>query len=121
MSNWIFKILRENEWLEANKTNAFGGAPIDVADGYIHFSTWPQLRETAKRYFQDASVIHVLAFDANLWSGSILKWEVSRGGDLFPHLYAPLDISAAERHWCLSNQKSGETDFTVIETWLAND
>lgn len=85
----IYKILRAAEWAELQSAGEIAGAPIDVADGYIHFSTAAQARETAARHFAgvDGLILATLEADA---LGDALKWEVSRGGGLFPHLYAPL-------------------------------
>lgn len=118
MTRWIFKILRTSEWQDAGTTDAFSGAPIDKTDGYIHFSTWAQLKETAKRHFASEQDIHILVFDAQIWDDCILKWEPSRGGELFPHLYAPLNVSKAEKYWLLSGPTR---NYDEIESWLAND
>lgn len=73
------------------------GAPIDVKDGYVHFSTAAQLRDTAAKHFPAQKEIVVLACETDLME-SELKWETSRGGDLFPHLYGPLDIRCVVWH-----------------------
>lgn len=88
----IYKILRAEEWevLQAAKETA--GAPIDVVDGYIHFSTAAQAPETAAKYFAGAQGLMLLAYDADDL-GAALKWEVSRGGAKFPHLYGPLRLA----------------------------
>lgn len=87
----IYKILRADEWAALTQTGATDGAPIDVADGFIHFSTAEQVRETAAKHFADQSDLLIAAFDADAL-GDALKWDVSRGGALFPHLYAPLRL-----------------------------
>ncbi|MEO0939160.1 MAG: DUF952 domain-containing protein [Pseudomonadota bacterium] len=88
----IYKILRGPEY-EALKTQGqTDGAPIDVADGYIHFSTAQQASETAAKHFAGAEGLWLLAFEADTL-GAALKWEPSRGGALFPHLYAPLRLA----------------------------
>ncbi|RWA82426.1 DUF952 domain-containing protein [Mesorhizobium sp.] len=93
MSQIIYKIAPEAMWREAEKNGAFTGAPIDIADGFIHFSTGSQARETAARHFAGQTDLLLIAIDqAKL--GDALKYEVSRGGALFPHLYAPLDLDA---------------------------
>ncbi|MET3593258.1 uncharacterized protein (DUF952 family) [Mesorhizobium shonense] len=93
MSQIIYKIAPEAMWREAEKNGAFTGAPIDIADGFIHFSTGSQVRETAARHFAGQTDLLLIAIDqAKL--GDALKYEVSRGGALFPHLYAPLDLDA---------------------------
>lgn len=89
----IFKIAPDTLWSEARDAGVFTGAPIDVADGYIHFSTAEQARETADKHFTGQTNLLLVAVDADKF-GDRLKWEVSRGGALFPHLYGTLDLSA---------------------------
>ena len=89
----IYKICEKALWREAQTQGLFRGAPVDLRDGYIHFSTASQLAETAARHFAGASDLMLIAVDAGALDGR-LKWEASRGGDLFPHLYAPLPLSA---------------------------
>lgn len=85
----IYKILPRAEWEAALARGVFEGSPVDLADGYIHFSTGAQAQETARKYFAGREDLLLLAVEgADL--GEALKWEPSRGGDLFPHLYAPL-------------------------------
>lgn len=85
----IYKILPRDVWLPALAGGVFEGAGVDLADGYIHFSTAAQAAETARRYFQGQSDLVVLEVEAGDL-GEALKWEPSRGGDLFPHLYGVL-------------------------------
>lgn len=93
MSQIIYKIVPEALWREAETNGSFRGAPIDLADGFIHFSTAGQARETAAKHFAGQTGLLLIAIDgARL--GEALKYEVSRGGALFPHLYAPLDLEA---------------------------
>jgi uncharacterized protein (DUF952 family) len=86
----IFKILRAPEWAELQAQGETAGAPIDVADGYVHFSTADQARETAAKHFAGEDGLILLALEADTLSP--LKWEPSRGGALFPHLYGPLRL-----------------------------
>lgn len=89
----IFKIIAQPDWEAARPTGRFDGAPVDIADGYIHFSTAAQVEETAARHFAGRTDLMLLAVDpAPL--GAALRWEPSRGGALFPHLYAPLPVTA---------------------------
>lgn len=88
----IYKIVPEALWREAELAGSFTGAPIDLADGFIHFSTAAQMRETAAKYFAGEEGLLLAAIDAEAL-GEALRYEVSRGGDRFPHLYAPLDLS----------------------------
>ena len=85
----IYKITPREAWLSAKAEGVFKGAPVDLADGYIHFSTAPQSIGTAAKYFADMDGLVIAAMNADDL-GDALKWEVSRGGDKFPHLYAPL-------------------------------
>lgn len=87
----IYKLLRENEWEEFKQKGETQGAPVDLQDGFIHFSTKDQLVETAKKHFKDVSPIHIISVESESL-GDALKWEISRGGALFPHLYANLKI-----------------------------
>ncbi len=89
----IYKLCPSSLWREAEAAGVFRGMPIDFDDGYIHFSTGAQVEETARLYFagQDDLVLVAVSGDA---LGEALKYERSRGGDLFPHLFAPLDLAA---------------------------
>ncbi len=88
----IYKILHSAEWDALQTKGETLGAPIDLADGYVHFSTAEQARETAAKHFAGAEGLVLVAMDAEAL-GPALKWEVSRGDALFPHLYAPLRLS----------------------------
>ncbi len=93
MTGVIYKIVAEPLWRDAERVGQFTGAPADVADGFIHFSTADQVEETAARHFalqQGLSLVAVSAIDL----GDALRWEPSRGGALFPHLYSPLPMQA---------------------------
>ena len=93
MTQVIYKICRADEWREAERAGAFRGAAIDLTDGYIHFSTDAQVSETAARHFVDAADLVLVAVAAAAL-GPALKWEPSRGGALFPHLYGALTPDA---------------------------
>ena len=82
----IYKILTRAEWSAAEAAGSFLGSAVDLADGFIHFSTGAQAAETARRYFKDLTGLVVLEVEADDL-GAVLRWEPSRGGDLFPHLY----------------------------------
>lgn len=90
-SKIIYKIVPQQMWQEAQKTGIFTGAPIDIEDGYIHFSTADQVKATAAKHFAGQNDLLLVAVDAALL-GHELKYEVSRGSALFPHLYANLDL-----------------------------
>jgi uncharacterized protein (DUF952 family) len=89
----IYKICPESLWHDAGRAGAFDGAPIDLADGFIHFSTAEQVAETAARHFAGQDDLVLVAVDPGLL-GDALRYEVSRGSALFPHLYGPLSLSA---------------------------
>jgi uncharacterized protein (DUF952 family) len=85
----VYKILRTAERAAFDAAGVTEGAPVDLADGYIHLSTAAQAPETAAKHFADEDGLWLLAVDADSL-GRDLRWEPSRGGQLFPHLYAPL-------------------------------
>ena len=89
----IYKICSEALWREAERVGVFAGAAIDLEDGYIHFSTAAQAPETAARHCAGQGDLVLVAIDAGAL-GDGLRWEPSRGGDLFPHLYGPLRLDA---------------------------
>lgn len=88
----IYKIFRPAEWAALLHDGETPGAPVDVADGFVHFSTAAQLLETADKHFADETGLVVLRLEEQVL-GDALKWEPSRGGQLFPHLYRPLRLS----------------------------
>lgn len=89
----IYKLCPRDLWREAEAQGRFSGAPVDHADGFIHFSTAAQVAETAARHFAGARDLVLVAIDGD-FLGEALRYEPSRGGDLFPHLYGPLDLRA---------------------------
>lgn len=89
----IYKICRLDEWAEAERAGVFRGSPDDKRDGFIHFSTAVQIPETVEKYFAGESDLVLVAVDAAKL-GAALKWEPSRGGALFPHLYGDLSLTA---------------------------
>jgi uncharacterized protein (DUF952 family) len=93
MSNIIYKIVSADLWQAAEKAGSFAGAGIDVADGYIHLSTGVQAKRTAELYFRGQSDLLLVAVNGESL-GEALKYEPSRGGDLFPHLYAALPLTS---------------------------
>ncbi|MEL6233086.1 MAG: DUF952 domain-containing protein [Pseudomonadota bacterium] len=93
----IYKIFRAAEWAAFAAAGVTDGAPVDLADGFIHFSTADQAQETAAKHFAGADGL-VLAAIAPGALGAALRWEPSRGGALFPHLYAPLRMESVLWH-----------------------
>lgn len=93
----IFKIFRSEEWSALQADGVTQGAPVDVADGFVHFSTATQAAETAAKHFAGEDGLVLLALEADML-GEALKWEPSRGGALFPHLYRPLRMADIAWH-----------------------
>jgi uncharacterized protein (DUF952 family) len=92
----VYKVCHAGLWRAAEAAGVFEGSPVDHRDGFIHFSTSKQVRETVARHFQGITGLVLVAVDADSL-GEALRWEPSRGGDLFPHLYGPLPMSAVHR------------------------
>jgi uncharacterized protein (DUF952 family) len=92
----IYKILPVSLWQAAMRSGVFRGSPVDVQDGFIHFSSAEQARETAAKHFAGENNLVLLHIDAARL-GDRLKWEPSRGGALFPHLYGELELAAVIR------------------------
>ena len=94
---FAFKILTRDQWQEFRAQGSFAGAPVDLADGYIHLSTRAQAAETAAKHFagQDDLILAMVDLAA---LGHCVKWEESRGGQLFPHHYGTLPMSAITSH-----------------------
>jgi uncharacterized protein (DUF952 family) len=90
----IYKILPRAEWRAAEAAGVFEGSAVDLADGFIHFSAEDQMAETLRRHFAGQTDLLLVAVEAESL-GAALKWEPSRGGALFPHLYGPLATSLA--------------------------
>lgn len=93
MNHRIYKVVSRQQWAEAEKANVFCGAPIDLQDGFIHFSAASQVVETVAKHFARQADLLLVEVDASQL-GEKLKWEVSRGGELFPHLYGDMSLDA---------------------------
>lgn len=102
----IYKILRQSEWVEMQADGQFGGSVHDQRDGFIHMSTAAQLQGTLDKHYTDGDVVILAAVSAQDVSDPI-KWEVSRGGAEFPHIYGTLPLSAVKTHWPLSPDAKG--------------
>jgi uncharacterized protein (DUF952 family) len=109
----IFKILALSLWRAAEDAGVFHGAPVDLVDGFIHFSTAAQVAETAAKHFAGQGDLVLVAVDPGAL-GPALKWEVSRGGALFPHLYAPLSTGAVLWAKPLPLGADGRHDFSRL-------
>ncbi|MFD0858902.1 DUF952 domain-containing protein [Roseovarius aquimarinus] len=88
----VYKIFRASEWAALRREGTSAGAPVDLADGYVHLSTPEQAAETAARHFANETELFLLGIETERL-GEDLKWEPSRGGALFPHLYRELRLS----------------------------
>jgi uncharacterized protein (DUF952 family) len=88
----IYKILPRAEWIEARAIGRFEGSTVDLQDGFIHFSTAAQAQETARRHFAGQADLVMLEVEGDDL-GAALRWEPSRGGELFPHLYGALPVA----------------------------
>lgn len=93
MTTLAYKILTADQWAQFQSEGVFTGAPVDVADGYIHMSTADQLDETLAKHFAGQTGLVIATVDLTKL-GDALKWEVSRGGALFPHYYGALPMAA---------------------------
>ena len=91
----LYKICPAALWREAERAGVFHGSEVDRRDNFIHFSTAAQVAETAARHFAGQSGLLLISVDASML-GSALKWEPSRGGAMFPHLYGPLALEAVK-------------------------
>ncbi len=110
MGKLIYKVLSRSLWQSAVEVGHFAGASIDIADGYIHFSTAGQLVETVRRHFVGQDDLVIVSFDADSM-GDSLRWEPSRGGALFPHLYSSLPTALAIDVIALPLGSDGEHKF----------
>ena len=102
----IYKICEQKAWFAAEQHGEFRGSTDDARDGFIHLSTAAQLAGTLAKHFAGATDLLLVAVDANAL-GPALKWETSRGGDLFPHLYAALPLQAVRWTRSLANEVNG--------------
>lgn len=103
----IYKICSRAEWEAAVAVGEFRGSAADHRDGFIHFSAGHQVSETARKHFSVQNDLLLIGVRANA-PGDALKWEPSRGGDLFPHLYGPLPTSAATEVRPLERDSAGQ-------------
>ncbi|HQS70244.1 MAG: hypothetical protein B7Y36_03040 [Novosphingobium sp. 28-62-57] len=107
-----YKVLTGAEMALLEADGVFKGAPIDLADGYIHLSTEAQLTETVDKHFAGQEDLHVVAVDLAVL-GETVKWEPSRGGQLFPHIYADLPLNAALAYGPLERDDNGQVKLPV--------
>ena len=111
----LYKICPATLWQEAKRAGVFRGSEADRRDNFIHFSTAAQVAETAAKHFAGQSDLLLISVDARKL-GNALKWEPSRGGALFPHLYGALALSAVTRVMPLPLDASGVHKFPALDT-----
>lgn len=107
-----YKVLLADELERLETDGRFAGAPVDLADGYIHMSTAAQLAETIARHFAGRDDLSIVAVDVAAL-GDALRWEPSRGGDLFPHLYGVLTLDAVLAYGPLDHEPDGSIRLPV--------
>ena len=109
----IYKLLSQDEWTHALALGRFDGSAVDREDGFIHFSAGGQAQETAARWFAGRNDLMLLSVEADTL-GAALKWEPSRGGALFPHLYGALPVSAVIEARPLALRPDGVPDLGAL-------
>jgi uncharacterized protein (DUF952 family) len=110
----LYKILPAPLWREAERAGCFRGSEVDLRDGFIHFSTAEQVEETAHKHFAGQGDLLLVRVDAAKL-GDGLKWEPSRGGALFPHLYGELDVTAVAKVELLPLGPDGRHRFPPLD------
>jgi uncharacterized protein (DUF952 family) len=116
MQKNVYKIATASEWTKATKTGYFIGSPDDCRDGFIHLSSKSQLNGTLEKHFKGKDDLVLIAFEVSSL-GRELKWEQSRGGELFPHLYAALPVAVALWQRTLISDENGVPQ--LDEEWFA--
>jgi uncharacterized protein (DUF952 family) len=109
----VYKIVPETAWRRAETAGVFSGSPVDIEDGFIHFSTAAQAPETAAKHFKGQTNLLLVAVDA-ADLGDALRHEPARGGELFPHLYGPLPMTAVRWVRPLLTDAAGHHVFTDL-------
>ncbi len=113
---YIYKALTSAQWADFQANEVFKGSPVDLADGYIHMSRAAQLKETLDKWYADQTEVVLLQIEAETVAAD-LKYEVSRGGAEFPHLFADLSMSAVGQVWVVSSDAGV---YTLPEDLTAN-
>ena len=108
----VYKVLTGEQMAALEADGTFAGAPVDLADGFIHLSTAAQLTETVDKHFAGQDDLHVAAIDLEAL-GEGVKWEESRGGQRFPHLYAPLSLDVVVAYSALDRDDDGTVRLPV--------
>lgn len=104
-----YKVLTASQLEQLLANGTFNGAPVDIADGFIHLSTRAQLSETVAKHFAGQTELHIATIDL-IALGDAVKWEPSRGGQLFPHVYSDLPLTAVQAHGPLERNEAGSID-----------
>lgn len=107
-----YKVLTYEQMAALEHDGVFAGAPIDLADGYIHLSAADQVTETVDKHFAGQTDLHIAAVDLEVL-GDAVKWEPSRGGQLFPHIYAALPLNAVIAYGPLERDADGAVRLPV--------
>ena len=107
-----YKVLTGEQMAALERDGTFAGAPVDVQDGYVHLSTAAQLTETVDKHFAGQDDLHVAAVDLEAL-GDKIRWEESRGGQLFPHLYGPLTLDTVVAYSPLEREDAGTVRLPV--------
>lgn len=107
-----YKVLTSAQMAQLKADGVFKGAPVDLADGYIHLSTEAQLTETVDKHFAGQGDLHIVAVDLAAL-GTAVKWEPSRGGQLFPHIYADLQLKAVVAYSSLDRDSNGQVRLPI--------
>jgi len=102
---YIYKVLTLDQWAQFRRDAQFLGSPVDLSDGYIHLSCADQLKVTLDKYYANQDQVMILQVEAASL-GTALKYEVSRGGAEFPHLFADLQFTAIGKHWLASPENA---------------
>lgn len=108
-----YKVLTTEQLTALERDGTFAGAPVDLADGYIHLSTAAQLTETVDKHFAGQDDLTVAAVDLTAYAGETVRWEESRGGQLFPHLYQPLLLETVIAYGPLRRDENGTVKLPV--------
>jgi uncharacterized protein (DUF952 family) len=111
----VYKVVSRQEWAVAERQGVFLGAAIDLRDGYIHLSGADQVEQTVALYFADRDDLVLVALEAETM-GEALKWEASRGGALFPHLYATLPLDRVAWAKGFSSRQPGALHALIAES-----
>jgi uncharacterized protein (DUF952 family) len=109
----IYKICPASAWREAERQGVYRGSSDDARDGFIHFSTAPQVPETARKHFHGQGELVLIEVDADIL-GDALRWERSRNDELFPHLYGELDLGAVKRVLNMHARSDGTHDIPEL-------